>query len=53
MFKEDLALNNQQRLICHKTQSNQTVFTELIQHRISTMYFFTYIFTLVVFTDKK
>ena len=24
MYKEDLALNNQQWLICHKTQPNQT-----------------------------
>ena len=24
MYKEDLALNNLQRLICHKTQPNQT-----------------------------
>ena len=24
MFKEDLALNNQQWLICHKTKPNQT-----------------------------
>ena len=24
MYKEDLALNNLQWLICHKTQSNQT-----------------------------
>ena len=23
MYKEDLALNNQQRLICHKTKPNQ------------------------------
>ena len=28
MYKEDLALNNLQWLICHKTQPNQT---ELIQ----------------------
>ena len=24
MYKEDLALNNQKLLICHKTQPNQT-----------------------------
>ena len=24
MYKKDLALNNQQRLICHKNQPNQT-----------------------------
>ena len=24
MYKQDLALNNPQGLICHKTQSNQT-----------------------------
>ena len=27
MYKEDLALNNQQWLICHKTKLNQTVFS--------------------------
>ena len=26
MYKEDLALNNLQRLICHKTQQNKTKF---------------------------
>ena len=25
MYKEDLALNNLQRLICHKTQPNQLI----------------------------
>ena len=25
MYKEDLALNNQQWLICHKTQPNQII----------------------------
>ena len=25
MYKEDLALNNQQRLICHKPQPNQII----------------------------
>ena len=28
MYKEDLALNNLQWLICHKTQLNQTKFAE-------------------------
>ena len=27
MYKEDLALNNLQWLICHKTQPNQTIST--------------------------
>ena len=26
MYKEDLALNNLQGLICHKTKPNQTIF---------------------------
>ena len=26
MYKEDLALNNLQRLICHKTQPNQIIY---------------------------
>ena len=26
MYKEDLALNNLQRLICHKTQPNQILY---------------------------
>ena len=26
MYKEDLALNNQKWLICHKTQSNQILY---------------------------
>ena len=26
MYKEDLALNNLQWLICHKTQSNQIIY---------------------------
>ncbi len=26
MYKEDLALNNLQWLICHKTQPNQTIY---------------------------
>ena len=29
MYKEDLALNNLQWLICHKTQPNQTLFPEV------------------------
>ena len=27
MYKPDLALNNQQWLICHKSKPNQTIFT--------------------------
>ena len=30
MYKEDLALNNLQRLICHKTQLNQIIYIEYI-----------------------
>ena len=26
MYKEDLALNNLQRLICHKTQANKLIY---------------------------
>ena len=29
MYKEDLALNNLQWLICHKTQPNQTKFNPI------------------------
>ena len=28
MSKKDLALNNQQMLICHKTQPNQVIYNE-------------------------
>ena len=30
MYKEDLALNNLQRLICHKTQPNQILYIQYI-----------------------
>ena len=30
MYKEDLALNNQQWLICHKTKLNQTIYIQYI-----------------------
>ena len=33
MYKEDLALNNQQWLICHKTQQNQIYIGYLIQSK--------------------
>ena len=30
MYKDDLALDNQQQLICHKTQTNQSDKTEFM-----------------------
>ena len=30
MYKEDLVLNNQQWLICHKTQPNQIIYIQYI-----------------------
>ena len=34
MYKEDLALNKLQWLICHKTQPNQTIITRRNAHHI-------------------
>ena len=31
MFKKDLALNNRQQLICHKTQPNQIIYIQYIR----------------------
>ena len=34
MYKEDLALNNQQWLICHKTQLNHAKYTYILLMKI-------------------
>ena len=33
MYKEDLALNNLQWLICHKTQSNQIIYILIYMYK--------------------
>ena len=39
MYKQDLALNNLQGLICHKTQPNQTIFSSFhLSYHIRSIY---------------
>ena len=35
MYKEDLALNNLQRLICHKTQTNKQTWFQVTNNKIN------------------